>query len=104
MAALAPGRVNLIGDHIDYNDGIVLPMAVDRYTVIVGSTKTDGDFQFYLPDRDEFFSSSDLSLEDNNPDWAKYILGALKQLELGGSIMPPLQAAIVSNVPIGAGL
>ena len=83
MAALAPGRVNLIGDHIDYNDGIVLPMAIDRYTVIVGSTKTDGDFQFYLPDRDEFFSSSDLSLEDNCPDWAKYILGVLKQLEAG---------------------
>lgn len=104
MAAQAPGRVNLMGDHIDYNDGLVLPMAIDRYTVIVGSSKTDGDFQFYLPDRDDFFSSSDLRLEDNHPDWAKYILGVLKQLELGGSSMPPLQAAIVSNVPIGAGL
>ena len=77
-AAQAPGRVNLIGDHIDYNDGIVLPLAIDRHTVIVGAeTRTESLYQFHLPERDEIFSTPQIDIEVSNPEWTKYISGDL---------------------------
>ena len=104
-AAQAPGRVNLIGDHIDYNDGIVLPLAIDRHTVIVGAkTRTESLYQFHLPERDEIFSTPQIDIEVNNPEWTKYISGVLLQFRQLGVDIPPFQCSIVSNLPIGAGL
>ena len=104
-AAQAPGRVNLIGDHIDYNDGIVLPLAIDRHTVIVGSkTQTNSLYQFHLPERDEIFSTPKLDIKVNNPEWTKYLSGVLLQFRHRGVEIPPFQCSIVSNLPIGAGL
>ncbi len=103
-AAKAPGRINLIGDHIDYNDGIVLPMAIDRQIVSVAASNAKNEFQVYLPDQDEFFSTSRLQPKQTDPDWAKYILGVLDQIERAGHEVPPFQSVIVTNLPIGAGL
>lgn len=105
IAARAPGRVNLIGEHVDYNDGLALPMAIDRYTIIAGRKSEAAGYQFYLPDLDQSFSTHDChSSVDEQPEWAAYVMGVLKQFELNLFPVPPFQAVIVSNVPRGAGL
>ncbi|CAD5125785.1 DgyrCDS13997 [Dimorphilus gyrociliatus] len=105
----APGRVNLIGEHTDYNDGFVLPMALPLRTVIVGkpskncqctivtsAVSIDGPLRttFHLPS-DEFI------LEPGSPKWANYVKGVVAHFD--GQLLP-FNAAIVSSVPLGGGL
>ncbi|QAY61805.1 galactokinase [Microbacterium protaetiae] len=109
----APGRVNLIGEHTDYNDGFVLPFAIDRRThavvgrnssgeVRVASTFTDAQVVVPLDDLDAMFPSSGAPAV---PAWAAYPLGvawALRQAATAPSI--GIDIAIASDVPVGAGL
>jgi galactokinase len=100
----APGRVNLIGDHTDYNDGFVLPMAIDLECVVratphdsvrVRSTDVDGESD--LP--------ADGSAEPSEVDgWGRYAAGVLRTLAERGREPAGLDATVSSTVPIGAGL
>lgn len=103
----APGRVNLIGEHIDYNDGFVLPMAIDRYVVIAGGPK-DGDSDqatLYSLDLDDM---ADVPLDaDSRPDgkhWSNYLRGVIAGFAELGQTIPPFNAVAHSNVPAGGGL
>lgn len=105
----APGRVNLIGEHTDYNDGFVFPMAIERYTVIAAGEKPLGDDRFaeifsQNMNKTKTFLIDGSSSPLERPHWSNYVQGAIAcSLEKGLSV-PSFRAVINSNVPIGGGL
>ncbi|XP_074121254.1 galactokinase [Sminthopsis crassicaudata] len=111
LAASAPGRVNLIGEHTDYNDGLVLPMALEMVTVVVGALRSDGLISFVTtsehadePRRVEFPApTAEKPLEPGEPHWANYVKGVIKHYP-ATSPLPGFNAVVVSSVPLGGGL
>jgi len=108
----SPGRVNLIGEHIDYNDGYVLPMAVERYTVIAAeparadhSGRDSATAEIYSTRLGESVALhlNNLSRTEGSP-WENYCRGVLHGFQLLGAAVPSFQAVIHSNVPLGGGL
>jgi galactokinase len=103
--ALAPGRVNLIGEHTDYNDGFVLPMAIDRYVGVAFRRRRDGKVQAFAADSRQ---RETLSLDDLHPGdrsgWAAYVAGVLWALRRAGYPVGGMDLVLKGNVPIGAGL
>lgn len=101
----APGRVNLIGEHTDYNDGFVLPVAVDREIVMAASPRDDDEVHLYAVDLD---SKSSFSLEriERDPDasWSNYIRGVLLLLQQRGLPVRGMNAAFSGDVPFAAGM
>jgi len=96
LVASAPGRVNLIGEHTDYNGGFVLPCAIDRrIAVAVGS----GETRLYSADFDE----TRQALEKDS-SWADYPRGVAWAMGEGGHEIGPFMAAFAGNVPLGSGL
>ncbi len=112
MCALAPGRVNLIGEHTDYNGGFVLPMALPLATVVVGAYDDSGSQAEIVsscsPENDPPRKCAvDLSKkleydEAEKPKWANYVKGVLANFH--GKVDKGFKAAIVSSVPLGGGL
>ena len=109
LSCFAPGRVNLIGEHTDYNDGFVLPFALPFRTYIVGSLtvnpgeKTSIVTCSFDDDNTAFFDINS-SLSKGSPTWANYVKGTIAQYL---NDLPPgfaFKAAIASDVPIGSGL
>jgi galactokinase len=99
----APGRVNLIGEHTDYNDGFVLPFALPERTVVAVARKKRGwtvcsDF---APGQVEF---DDVSEPGGVKDWAAYVAGVVWALTEAGHEVPPARIAVASDVPVGAGV
>jgi len=101
----APGRVNLIGEHTDYNDGFVLPAAIDMATYVAASPREDrivaaASVNF------EGIVSVDLDDRDALPrtDWGKYIQGVAFVLETRGNRLLGADLLIASDIPFGAGL
>ncbi|KAL1495011.1 hypothetical protein ABEB36_010501 [Hypothenemus hampei] len=113
IAVAAPGRVNLIGEHTDYNDGFVMPMALPLVTVIVGR-KIGGDISTIVttnPDADnpkkatiEMPNQNALvrTIEHSGPKWNLYVKGIIANYH--GPCPPAFQAVIHSSVPTGGGL
>ncbi len=104
-AALAPGRVEIMGNHTDYNGGFVLPAALDRGTVVAGAPTGNDTITLYAADfrREAAFSASDVKADPQN-SWASYVLGVVQQLQQDGVAVRGFQAVIHSDVPGGAGL
>ncbi|HAJ64909.1 MAG TPA: galactokinase [Cyanobacteria bacterium UBA8543] len=100
--ASAPGRVNLLGEHTDYNDGFVLPTAIPQRTTVQLGFSKDGQHHFYSVELDELVS---ISNEDATVQgFASYIFGCIRLLEKEGHKIPPLNLHVTSQVPIGCGL
>ena len=107
LAVQAPGRVNLIGEHTDYNDGFVLPCAIDYGTVVCGAPRDDRRVRVVAADyggeTDEF--SLDETITPNSAClWANYVRGVVKYLQEAGHALRGANLAISGNVPQGAGL
>jgi galactokinase len=108
VAAYAPGRVNLIGEHVDYNDGFVMPFALPFRTVIVGSLSSGAESCIISLNIEEKNSRSvfkvDSNLSKGSPPWANYVKGTVKQYigELPEGFA--FNAVVISDVPIGSGL
>ena len=102
----APGRVNLIGDHTDYNDGFVLPAAINYGTDIAASKRDDRIISVYAHDCDN--QSAEFSLDDIRFDesrmWLNYVAGTLKVLMETFSDIQGADIVVSGNVPQGAGL
>jgi len=102
----APGRVNLIGEHTDYNDGFVLPCAINYQTVVVASPRDDHTVRVvsvdYQGDEDTFELTQ--SIKPVDKDWANYIRGVVKHLQLRGYTFKGADIVVSGNVPQGAGL
>jgi len=104
FAAAAPGRVNLIGEHTDYNDGYVLPMAIDREVVVVADRATGPDTTLWAVDLDESVTV-DLAgpLSPGRHRFANYLLGVAAGFAREHAL-PALDVAVAGTVPMGAGL
>jgi galactokinase len=105
LIAQAPGRVNLIGEHTDYNDGFVLPLAIDRGTV-VAARRGGSDVQVYAADfgEEDRFTFAE-RIEDAAPgDWRNYVRGMIAMLVELEMAPQGMQIAIAGDVPQGAGL
>jgi galactokinase len=104
----APGRVNLIGEHTDYNEGFVLPMAIDRTVVVAAAPREGRDVRLVAVDmggEETGFSLDGLAPElDARSRWSNYVRGVLALLERAGHRLPGLDLAYAGDVPIGAGL
>lgn len=103
----APGRVNLIGEHTDYNDGFVLPAAIDYQTVIVGNPRTDRVVNLIALDLNEARSSFALDEPiEHDPQalWSDYLRGVCNVLRKAGYQLSGADLLITGNVPQGAGL
>ncbi|HEY9403593.1 MAG TPA: galactokinase [Pyrinomonadaceae bacterium] len=101
----APGRVNLIGEHTDYNDGYVLPMAIDRETCVAAAPRPDRRvriFSLNLNERAEF--DLDRPGERERGIWLDYVEGVAHALERRGVRLGGADLVITSDVPVGAGL
>jgi galactokinase len=101
----APGRVNLIGEHTDYNDGFVFPAAIDRFTCALVAARADrrvAVFSENLHDRVEF--DLDGPTPAPSPHWSSYIRGVARALEETGHHVAGANLLIAGDVPIGAGL
>ena len=101
----APGRVNLIGEHTDYNEGFVLPMAIERDVLIAFAPRPDRQVVLHSLDFGEAatFSLDDIRKEEEHP-WSNYPRGVARELEAAGVRLRGIDAVIQGNVPIGAGL
>ncbi|KFK95106.1 galactokinase [Serratia sp. Ag1] len=103
----APGRVNLIGEHTDYNDGFVLPCAIDYQTVISCAPRNDRQIRVLAADYDnqqDLFSLDAPIVNHPSLRWADYIRGVVKHLQLRNANFGGADLAISGNVPQGAGL
>ncbi len=106
--AAAPGRVNVIGEHTDYNDGFVLPMAIERYTVIAAAPAADGKGRIQLHST---ASNGAVSLDLSEPvkpgpkgAWSNYPVGVIAGFLDRGAKLGGFDAQVHSTVPLGGGL
>ena len=107
LVVRAPGRVNLIGEHTDYNDGFVLPCAIGPATMVAVSKRHDNNVEVVAADfgdaRDQF--NLELPLERNiEQPWADYVRGMISALQNAGYALSGAHIAIAGNLPKGAGL
>lgn len=101
----APGRVNLIGEHTDYNDGFVFPAAIDLYTWVAIAPRADQNLRVYTENLRE---STELDLRDSQArpkdHWSDYVHGVALMLMQAGIALRGADISIFSNIPSGAGL
>ena len=102
----APGRVNLIGEHTDYNLGFVMPVALDLACFIAIAPNADGRFRVFSKNLEHGreWAASDIAQAQPARDWSDYVMGVAKELVLAGYTVPPSNLLIWSTVPAGAGL
>ncbi|GBD57240.1 galactokinase [Gluconobacter wancherniae] len=107
LVVQAPGRVNLIGEHTDYNDGFVLPCAIDFQNTVAVSRRVDDQVHVValeMNDEEDSFSLSEAVPPAAEHGWSDYVRGAVEILRRRGYRLCGLNMAIAGNVPQGAGL
>ena len=100
VTASAPGRVNLIGEHVDYNGGPVLPVAIDRRTVVVAAPAKTFEFVSEL-DPERVVRTPE---EGRSAHWTDYVLGVVRELSRLDAVPRGARIAVASDVPAGGGL
>ncbi|MEQ1864607.1 MAG: galactokinase [Micropepsaceae bacterium] len=107
VTARAPGRVNLIGEHTDYNDGFALPCAIDRETVVAARARGDAIVQVLATDDEahvDRFSLKEPLAPVTTPRWSNYVRGVIAALSREGHAIGGADLAIAGNIPQGTGL
>ena len=104
LVVRGPGRVNLIGEHTDYNDGFVMPMAIDRAVRIALRPRSDKRVVVTSLDMGETAEFALDHLHHNQPTWIEYIKGVAWALQQHGYALEGWEGVMVGDVPIGAGL
>ena len=101
LVASAPGRVNLIGEHTDYNRGLCLPLALPQRTTVTLTPRDDLVLSLSSAQEEETWEGT---VEDRPTGWAAYVAGVVSMLRADGHAVPGFDARIDSDVPLGAGL
>jgi galactokinase len=101
----APGRVNVIGEHTDYNDGFVLPMAIERYVVMAADLAAEGGVSIYdVEFKETAFIDVSKPVTKGEPKWSNYLRGVMAGFQGRGEKIPGLAVVLLSTVPLGGGL
>ncbi|MBI1782232.1 MAG: galactokinase [Sphingobacteriales bacterium] len=101
----SPGRINLIGEHTDYNDGFVLPAAIDKAAYISLTPREDNEIHLYSIDLKDNYKTSLSDIHSlKEPNWPNYLLGVVAQFIKAGIKINGFDAALTADIPIGAGL
>ena len=100
-----PARANLIGEHIDYQGGYVLPIGVDRFIFTCGRERKDRSVKLFSFNYNQHFETTINEIEyQKEYHWANYILGVLAEFKKMGYPLPGIEIAIGGNIPVGSGL
>ncbi len=102
----SPGRINLIGEHTDYNNGWVLPASINKAVFFAASPRTDNVIEVYAADlKDKDTIVGDQSQQRaSNKTWVNYLRGIVDQLQKMGKKIPGCNVVMTGNIPLGAGL
>lgn len=104
LVVRSPGRINLIGEHTDYNDGFVMPAAIDKGITFSIAPSKDGKSVIYAENYGEVFTVPDGNLSPiKEPNWVNYLLGVLHKLRERATI-PHFTCSFKGDLPIGAGM
>lgn len=100
----SPGRINLIGEHTDYNQGYVLPAAIDKAIYLAIRPRKDELVNLFAADLDAAFQTPLASLQRSDEGWPNYVLGVIDQLVKKGCKLGGMDIMLSGDVPLGAGL
>lgn len=100
----SPGRVNLIGEHTDYNEGFVLPAAIDKEIVFAAAPNADGKCRLFAVNMNESYETDINNISKSPLGWPNYILGVLEQLKSAGYKLYGFNCVFEGDIPIGSGL
>lgn len=104
LVVRSPGRINLIGEHTDYNHGFVLPAAIDKAVFIAIGKREDDTVSLLAMDSNETHEAAIHNLQRASTLWPDYILGVVDELQKAGYTIGGFNAVVTGNVPVGAGL
>jgi galactokinase len=104
LVVRAPGRVNIIGEHTDYNQGFVLPAAIDKEILFAVGLNDAGTIRLVAHDLNETFAVKPAAVKPVDKQWANYLLGVVDQLQQRGARVPGFDCVFGGTIPLGAGL
>lgn len=104
LVVRSPGRVNLIGEHTDYNEGFVLPAAIDKSAWVAVTRRTDNRILLFAEDYHARYDTVLTTLTPTDIHWPNYILGVADQLQKSGITIGGFTLLLAGDIPIGAGL
>lgn len=100
----SPGRVNLIGEHTDYNNGFVLPAAINKAIYMAVSRRSDDELHLVSLDLDRSYRGDIHQLEHSPLHWPDYLLGVIQQLQAAGHAVGGFNCVFGGDIPLGAGM
>lgn len=100
----SPGRINLIGEHTDYNLGFVLPAAIDKAIYLAIQTRNDSEIHLVAGDLNETYHTTLHAIFCNESSWSDYVIGVVDQLVKMGFVLNGFNAVLMGDIPLGAGL
>jgi len=104
LVVRSPGRVNLIGEHTDYNEGFVLPAAIDKEIVFAVGPRADRNGRMVAADLGQTYEATLDNLNRSNLGWPNYLLGIVDQLQKAGIQVPGFECVFGGDIPIGSGM
>ncbi|MDQ6610764.1 MAG: galactokinase, partial [Bacteroidota bacterium] len=104
LVVRSPGRVNIIGEHTDYNNGFVLPAAIDKSIYVGISRREDDRIILYSEEFDQEEQSTVSTVRPSDKKWPDYVLGVVDQLNKRGYSISGFNLNLDGDVPVGAGL
>jgi galactokinase len=104
LTVKAPGRINLIGEHTDYNEGFVMPAAIQKAATVYIEKREDSTIHLFAEDIQESYTLNLDTVAKSSKDWANYIIGVIAQFQKVVTIPKGFTLRLKSDVPIGAGL
>lgn len=99
----SPGRINIIGEHIDYNDGFVMPAAINKGIYYAIALNDSNDIHFYAADVDEYYHTTVDTIHKED-GWKNYVLSVLNQFKLLGVTLKGFNCVLGGDIPVGSGL